>query len=39
METTIVYWGYNGIKENKMETTIVYWGYICFNDRVWSLGV
>ena len=27
METTIVYWGYNGIMENKMETTIVYWGY------------
>ena len=28
METTIVYWGYNGIMENKMEATIVYWGYI-----------
>ena len=28
METTIVYWGYIGIKEKKMETTIVYWGYI-----------
>ena len=28
METTIVYWGYIGIVENKMETTIVYWGYI-----------
>ena len=28
METTIVYWGYIGIMENKMETTIVYWGYI-----------
>ena len=24
----IVYWGYEGIMENKMETTIVYWGYI-----------
>ena len=24
METTIVYWGYIGIMENKMETTI--WG-------------
>ena len=23
METTIVYWGYMGIMENKMETTIV----------------
>ena len=23
METTIVYWGYNGIMEKKMETTIV----------------
>ena len=28
METTIVYWGYIGIMENKMEITIVYWGYI-----------
>ena len=28
METTIVYWGYIGIMENKMETTVVYWGYI-----------
>ena len=28
METTIVYWGYIGIMDNKMETTIVYWGYI-----------
>ena len=28
MESTIVYWGYIGIMENKMETTIVYWGYI-----------
>ena len=27
MESTIVYWGYIGILENKMETTIVYWGY------------
>ena len=25
METTIVYWGYIGIIENKMETTIL-WG-------------
>ena len=23
METTVVYWGYMGIMENKMETTIV----------------
>ena len=23
METTIVYWGYIGIMENKMETTII----------------
>ena len=28
METTIVYWGYIGIVENKMETTIVCWRYI-----------
>ena len=28
METTMVYWGYMGIMENKMETTMVYWGYI-----------
>ena len=27
METTIIYWGYNGIMEKKMETTIIYWGY------------
>ena len=27
METTIAYWGYNGIMEKKMEPTIVYWGY------------
>ena len=27
METTIVYWGYMGIMENKMETTM---------DRIWS---
>ena len=27
METTIIYWGYNGIMEEKMETTIIYWGY------------
>ena len=26
--TTIVYWGYIGIMENKMETTTVYWGNI-----------
>ena len=26
MDTTIVYWGYNGIVEKKMETTIM--GYI-----------
>ena len=24
METTILYWGYNGIMEKKMETTIIY---------------
>ena len=28
METTVVYYGYNGIMEKKMETTVVYWGYI-----------
>ena len=28
METTTVYWGNRGIKENEMETTIVYWGNI-----------
>ena len=28
METTIIYWGYIRIMENKMETTIVCWGYI-----------
>ena len=28
METTIVYWGYIGIMENKMETASVYRGYI-----------
>ena len=28
METTIVYWAYIGIMENRMETTLVYWGYI-----------
>ena len=28
METTIVYWGYIGIMENKMETTLIYWGYM-----------
>ena len=27
METTIVYWGFIGVMENKKETTIVYWGY------------
>ena len=24
LETTMLYWGYTGIMENKMETTIVY---------------
>ena len=28
MESTVVYWGDNGIMEKKMEATIVYWGYI-----------
>ena len=28
METTILFWDYIGIMENKMETTIVYLGYI-----------
>ena len=28
METTIVYWGYTGIMENKMDTTMIYWSYI-----------
>ena len=28
METTIVYWGYIGIMENKMETAIDHGGYI-----------
>ena len=28
METTIIYWGYIGIIEQKMETTIICWGYI-----------
>ena len=28
METTIIYWGYNGIMENKMATTIIHYrGY------------
>ena len=27
METTIVYWGYIGIMENKMETTILGLGF------------
>ena len=26
METTVIYWGYMGIMENRVETTIVYWG-------------
>ena len=38
METTIVYWGYIGIMENKMETTIysilgLYWD----NGDKWKL--
>ena len=33
METTIVYWGYVGIMENKMETAIVYWGYVGINGK------
>ena len=28
METTIVFWDYTGIAEEKMETTIAYWDYI-----------
>ena len=28
METTILYWGYNGIMEKKMETTVLYRDYI-----------
>ena len=44
METTIVFWGYNGIMEKKMEATIVFWGCnssILFGDIMvpnWACG-
>ena len=33
METTIVYWGYNGVilgMEKKMETMVLHWDYVDF---------
>ena len=33
MDTTVIYWVYNGIMENKMETTIIFWGYIVIMEK------